>query len=206
MVYFMWSAEEIIIYWFGRHAPGSIPSREIRNRWFLADKKFDREIRRRFMTLLTMAAEGGLDYWLPSPQGYLAIILILDQFTRHIYRNTPFAFDFDRQARKVCNQGLGLGADVLLQPVQRAFFYMPLKHSERIADQKVSLALHQQLLASTEAGKEREIISGFVSIAEDYYQTIKRFNRFPQRNKILKRGCREEELEFLAERANSFRA
>jgi len=200
----MWSAEEIITYWFGQSDHDRVPPRELRERWFYVDRKFDREIRRRFMTTVVLAAEGGLDYWLPKGEGYLAIILILDQFPRHIYRNTDMAFDYDRQARKVCYEGLKAGADVGLSPIQRAFFYMPLKHSERIVDQQESLALHRQLLACTEAEKERDIVAGFVAVAEDYYKTIKAFNRFPQRNQVLGRASRDEELEFLGAKSNSF--
>lgn len=202
----MWSAQEIITYWFGSATPDHIPAKDIRERWFRADKKFDREIRRRFMSIVLMTAEGGMDIWLPSAQGYLAIILILDQFPRHIYRNTSMAFDFDRDSRKVCQKGLQVGADTELGPLQRCFFYMPLKHSELIADQKQSLELHQQLLASTQSGPERNLVAGFVAVAEDYYHIIKRFNRFPQRNQLLKRASRDDELEFLDERNNSFRA
>ena len=183
-----------------------MPEKNIRSRWFQQDKKFDREIRRRFMTTLVMTAENGFDYWLPKAEGYLAQILIMDQFSRHIYRNTAMAFDYDRQARKLCKLGLKVGADIALPPLHRAFFYMPLKHSERIADQKESLALHQQLLASCQTGAERDIVAGFVRVAETHFQVIKQFNRFPQRNRILKRASREEEIVFLDEQINSFRA
>ena len=202
----MWSAEEILTYWFGQPSSAPIPASEVRERWFRADKSFDREIRRRFMTTVVLAAEGGLNSWLSRAEGFLAIIVILDQFPRHIYRDTAMAFDYDRQARKVCYEGLDVGADTNLSLVQRAFFYMPLKHSERIADQKNSLALHQQLLASANGVQERDLIKGFFEVAERYHAVVKQFNRFPQRNHILKRASRSEEQEFLSSLNNSFLA
>lgn len=202
----MWSAREILVYWFGQPASASLSDKAIRERWFSVDKRFDREIRRRFMTTVVLAAEGGLDSWLPAAEGYLAIIIILDQFPRHIYRNTSMAYDYDRQARKVCYEGLNAGVDASLTALQRAFFYMPLKHSERLADQQQSLALHRQLLSGLEESQERKVLEGFVKVAESHYLIIKQFNRFPQRNEILKRASREEELEFLHGQSNSFLA
>jgi len=202
----MWSAQEILGYWFGQPASANLPDKFIRERWFSADKRFDREIRRRFMTTVVLAAEGGLDNWLPAAEGYLALIIILDQFPRHIYRNTSMAYDFDRQARKVCYEGLNAGADTSLTALQRAFFYMPLKHSERLADQQQSVALHRQLLAGLEQSQQREILKGFVEVAESHYLIVSQFNRFPQRNEVLKRASREEELEFLHSQSNSFLA
>ncbi len=201
----MWTADEIVAYWFGPPTDDQIPDADIRRRWFQGGKPFDREIRRRFMSSIVLAAEGGFDYWLPAPAGYLAIVLILDQFSRHAYRNTSIAYDYDRQARKVCREGLDAAVDVKLTPIQRAFFYMPLKHSERLPDQKDSVTLHKQLLANCQ-DREADIIAGFVQVAEEHLETIKRFGRFPQRNKILKRGSRSEEIDFLDQKSNTFRA
>ncbi len=201
----MWSYEEFLEYWFGPGKGVDLPSNAQFQRWFDADRKFDRELRRRFMTSLVLAAEGGLDNWLQEAHGCLAIVILLDQVSRRIYRGTSMAYDNNKAARSYSLQGIDEGLDQKLTTVQRIFFYQPFTHSERKEDQKLSLSLYQTLLdmASVE---ERSLVQHFVNDASRRNDMVQRFGRFPHRNKTLKRASRPEEEIFLGSHQTIFRA
>ncbi|MDR9426370.1 MAG: DUF924 family protein, partial [Marinobacter sp.] len=131
----MFDWKEILDFWFGELDESGLPDRLHRDRWFRSDRKFDQEIRRRFLSIVLFASEQGLDQWRREPGGALAEILLLDQFSRHIFRGGAMAFDQDVLARKLCKNAMQKGLDMMLPAVQRAFLYMPLQHSERLEDQ-----------------------------------------------------------------------
>ncbi|MBW0146025.1 DUF924 family protein [Marinobacter arenosus] len=193
----MFDWKEILDFWFGELDDHGLPDRDHRNRWFRSDRRFDQEIRRRFLSMVLFASEQGLDHWRREPGGVLAEIILLDQFSRNIFRGVAMAFDQDVQARKLCRQAMNKGQDVVLEPVHRAFLYMPLQHSERIEDQRTSVECYEQLAASS-SGILREFLESFAQSARDHHDIIRRFARFPHRNKALGRASTAEEQEYLA--------
>ncbi|MBZ0332769.1 hypothetical protein MARI_08910 [Marinobacter sp. JH2] len=188
----MFDWKELLDFWFGELDDQGLPDKFHRNRWFRSDRPFDREIRRRFMSLVVFASEQGLENWRTEAGGALAEILLLDQFTRNIYRGTSLAFEHDRLARERCRSAMNKGFDVALPSVMRAFVYMPLQHSELRDDQELSVQCYRQL-AATERGLLGDFLENFVQSAEDHREVVEKFGRFPHRNKVLGRVSTEEE-------------
>lgn len=192
----MFDWKEILDFWFGELDEHGLPDSFHRNRWFRATRAFDQEIRRRFISMVLFASEDGLRHWRSEPGGALAEILLLDQFTRQIYRGSALAFQNDPLAIRLCKQALKRGHDMALPPVQRAFMYMPLQHSEKLEDQDLSVECYEQLRASTE-GIAGEFMDSFLQSAKDHHQIIEKFGRFPHRNAALKRRSGLQEKEYL---------
>jgi uncharacterized protein (DUF924 family) len=192
----MFDWKEVLDFWFGELDDQGLPDSYHRNRWFRSTKKFDQEIRRRFMSMLLFASEQSLDHWRREPGGILAEIIMLDQFSRNIFRGVAMAFDQDVQARKLCRLAMDKGHDMSLPAVQRAFLYMPLQHSELLADQNLSVECYEQLVAST-SGHLRDFMRSFVQSARDHRDIIQQFGRFPHRNKAIGRTSTAEEIEYL---------
>jgi uncharacterized protein (DUF924 family) len=192
----MFDWKELLDYWFGPLDEQGLPDAFHRNRWFRSDRSFDQEIRRRFLSLVLFASEQGLDHWRSEAGGALAEIILLDQFTRNIFRGGALAFEQDRLARQLCRRAMEQGQDVALPAVQRAFVYMPLQHSEKRADQALSVTCYQQLAAS-HTGLLGDFLESFHQSALDHQKIIERFGRFPHRNRALGRSSTEEELEYL---------
>ena len=194
----MFEWKHVLDFWFGELDGDGLPDEEHRKRWFRSTRKFDQEIRRRFLSVVLFASEDGLESWRKEPGGALAEIILLDQFTRNIYRGTNMAFDNDRLARKRTRQAMDRGHDMALPPVQRAFLYMPLEHSERIEDQELAVECYEQLVAATD-GRESDLMGGFLKAAREHRAIIAEFGRFPHRNRILKRASTEAEAQWLKE-------
>jgi len=192
----MFDWKELLDFWFGQLDEHGLPDRLHRDRWFRSDRAFDQEIRRRFLSLVLFASEQGLDHWRQEPGGALAEILLLDQFTRHIFRGGVLAFDNDPLARKLCRRALDNNQDVRLPPIQRAFLYMPLQHSERMADQALSVDCYR-VLANANDGLLGDLLQSFMQSARDHHDIVSRFGRFPHRNKALGRPSTELEVEYL---------
>jgi uncharacterized protein (DUF924 family) len=175
---------EVLDFWF---------SEETRRRWFEPTPAFDREIRERFADLWARAARGDLKDWEQSPEGCLALCVLLDQMPRNMFRGTPRAYATDVGAREVAEGALARGFDQGLPPEQKQFLYLPFSHSERLADQARALALFEA------AGLDEALlyIRGHLAI-------IRRFGRFPHRNAILGRPSTPEELAFLAQHPENY--
>jgi uncharacterized protein (DUF924 family) len=186
------TAREILEFWFGTGTLGS-PRME----WFRKDPAFDAQIRDRFGELHGRASRGELEAWAASAESLLALLLILDQFSRNLFRNDPKAFAQDEEARRLANLALARGDDLGLLPVQRQFLYLPLEHSEDLADQDRCVELMRSL-------EEFEETRGLTAWAEKHRVIIQRFNRFPHRNAILGRASTAEELEFLKRPDSTF--
>lgn len=199
----MFAWHELLDFWFGELDENGLPDREHRERWFRSSRAFDQEIRRRFISMVLFASENGLEQWRREPGGRLAEILLLDQFTRHIHRGGAMAYSNDRQAIALCLEGLDKGADVPLVPIQRAFFYMPLQHSENRAHQDRSVELYEQL-ASSHDGPLGAFLGSFLESARNHRSVIQRFGRFPHRNAALKRASTPEEQAYLGAGASTF--
>ncbi len=183
--------QRVTAFWFADPgAPGLGQTRPI---WFEEDPAFDEEVRARFTRDLERAAAGELDRLTATPEGCLALVILLDQFPRNAFRGTPRAFETDAKAREVANSALARDFDRRLTPVQRQFLYMPFQHSESLADQDRSVALFRAL------GDEQSL-----DYALRHRDAIARFGRFPHRNAILGRESTPEEREFLARPDSSF--
>ncbi|UQG60966.1 DUF924 domain-containing protein [Marinobacter sp. M3C] len=192
----MFDWKDILDFWFGELDENGLPDLAHRSRWFASNRKFDQEIRRRFLSLVLFASEQGLDHWQKEAGGVLAEILLLDQFSRNIFRGGALAFEQDVLARKLCKQGMNKGFDVSLPVIQRGFFYMPLQHSERQEDQSLAIECYEQLTAST-SGFLKEFMGSFLQSALEHQAIITRFRRFPHRNKALGRTNTKEENDYL---------
>ncbi len=187
------AAAEVIHFWFG--AP---PGDESREAWFKKSDAFDAEIRDRFGAQVEQALAGGLREWDVTPQGTLARILLLDQFTRNIFRGTPKSFSGDPLALAAAQALVARGEDRWLNGVMRSFVYLPYEHSEDRAVQAESLRLFAQLTADHPARAELEVW------AKKHEVIVARFGRYPHRNSILGRDSTPEELAFLKEPGSAF--
>ncbi|AMQ87606.1 MULTISPECIES: DUF924 family protein [Marinobacter] len=193
----MFDWKELLDFWFGELDEHGLPDAEHRNRWFRSDRKFDQEIRRRFLSLVLFASEQGLEHWRNEAGGALAEILLLDQFTRNIFRGAALAFESDRLARNLTRQAMDRGQDLELPLIQRAFLYMPMQHSELKKDQDLSVACYEQLVASAD-GLLAEFLGSFLQSAIDHRDIVRQYGRFPHRNKALGRTSTEAEQAYLA--------
>ena len=189
--------EAILSFWF-RESELTAPQIDHRMEiWFGEDPVFDHEIEKEFADDVDAACAGQLDHWAVDPHGRLALIIMIDQFRRNIYRNTADAFSKDRQALKLCVEGAMEKKDRGLTPIQRVFFYMPLQHAESAKVQAKSLELYNRL-AETVSPTDRETFLTVAQFAELHKDIIDQFGRFPHRNKLLNRENTAEEAEYLA--------
>ena len=173
------NAQSVLDFWFRGN--------EERKEWFQKDPAFDDEIRARFLPLYEEAARGALAAWKHSPRECLALIILLDQFPRNMFRNSPRAFATDTLALSISLQAIAAGWDQQLTQQQRLFLYMPFQHSEDRAVQARSIELFTQLgLADN------------LDYAHRHKNIIDRFGRFPHRNAVLGRQSTTEELQFIA--------
>jgi uncharacterized protein (DUF924 family) len=157
------------------------------DRWFAKDEAFDAEIRARFLPTYLAAAENQLTAWEGTPEGALALLIVLDQFPRNMFRGSARAFAADPLARAVADRALARGFDQRVSAAERTFFYLPFEHSEDMADQERCLALFN-------ATGDAELVKW----AELHADIIRRFGRFPHRNEALGRTSTPDEMTFLA--------
>jgi uncharacterized protein (DUF924 family) len=187
----------ILDYWLGPEATRNDPPAALRKRWFEKSKQTDAEIAAQFGALIASAASGALDAWAEQPRGRLALIILLDQFTRNVHRDSGRMFDHDGKALELTRRGLELGHDRMLAAAERQFFYMPLMHSEHLVDQRRSVELFSALAREAPQVDSR-------AWAEKHCAIVARFGRFPHRNSLLGRTSTAEEIEFLTQPGSSF--
>ena len=183
--------DEILDFWFAPH--GSAEHGKTRELWFRKDASVDQAIRARFGTAVETALAGGYGEW-TSPRGALARVLLLDQFTRNIYRETPRAFSGDILALGISTAAVANGDDRSLIPVERRFLYLPFEHAEDRALQQQSVALFTALHRQNEQGEQ---FAGPLEYAIRHRDVVQRFGRFPHRNAVLGRVSTPEEEDFL---------
>ncbi len=178
--------DEVLDFWFGPLAERG----KAHPQWYRKDPAFDAEIRRRFGELHGEAARRGLEAWRMSPEPNLALVIVLDQFSRNLYRDDPRAFAQDEHARECAQEALARSDDLGMLPVQRQFLYMPFEHSEDPGDQELAVDLMRSL-------EEFEETRGLTRWAQKHREVIGRFGRFPHRNAALGRDSTPEEIEYL---------
>ena len=186
--------DEILDFWFGH--PGAAAFGQPRAEWFRKDSAFDTMLRERFGGAIETALAGGFGEW-TDPRGTLARVLLLDQFARNSYRDTPRAFAGDALALSLAQQSVARNDDSHLIPVERWFLYMPFQHAESSPNQERSIELFTRL--ATEPGMADQLVW-----AERHAAIIRRFGRFPHRNAILGRTSTPEEIAFLATPGSGF--
>jgi len=189
------TAQAVLAFWFG--APGSPEHGKARAEWFRKNPAFDDEIRRRFGEAVAIALAGGFGEWCTTAQGSLARILLLDQFTRNIFRGTPRAFAGDERALATAEDAVARGFDRALSFHERWFVYMPFEHAETPGAQHRSLELFGAL--ARETGDDDTLVW-----ARKHADVIFRFGRFPHRNAILGRASTPEEEAYLREPGAGF--
>jgi len=193
----------VLEFWFGRVPAPDLPADEIKSRWFSSNAEFDARIRRQFGALVTQAIDGGLADWEHLPRGRLALVLLLDQFTRNLFRGSERAFAGDPRALSLADEAVATGADRALTLCERSFLYLPFEHAEDRHCQVQSLRCFRSLV--DEAAPEcREHYAGCLEFAERHKVVIDRFGRFPHRNAVLGRASTVEEQHHLADTPAGF--
>jgi uncharacterized protein (DUF924 family) len=186
-------AQEVLDFWFGRE--GEPGYGEFREAWFTKDPEFDRLVRDRFEALYEAAAAGDLDDWKEEARSCLALVIVLDQFPRNMFRGDPRSYATDRKAQETAEYAVDHALDRELPEFQRTFLYMPFMHSEDPVHQRRSVELFRRL-----GGNETD--SSYYAVR--HMEIIERFGRFPHRNEILGRQTTPEEAEFLTQPGSSF--
>ncbi len=173
----MTNPDQIIAYWY---------SERIRKHWFSSTPALDHEIKTRYETLLQSAASGKLDEWKDTPEGCLALVIILDQMPLNMFRNQPEGFQTESKAIEITLFAIEKGFDKKISEDKLSFLFMPLMHSEKLADQNLSVTLFAKYN-----------LHNNLKFAQHHREIIKRFGRFPHRNKILGRVSTAAESEYL---------
>lgn len=196
-------SEQVLRFWFGDslESPEAVQKRA--KLWFAPDLDFDRQIERAFASLPGRAREGALDAWEGEPRSALALVLVLDQFPRNLFRGSAAAFEFDAQALDVALRAVERGLDEALHPLEATFLYLPFEHAEDEALQDRCVALFRNLLERAPAPLNAQFVQ-FLAYAERHQAVIARFGRFPHRNAVLGRPSSAEEKAYLKEGGESF--
>lgn len=193
---------KIYHFWFGDIENGTTV--EKRNRlWFGGDKETDETIKANFEPLVLKAQQGELDHWQDTPEGTMALIILLDQFPLNMYRKSSKAYDFEAKALAICLAGLAKKQHEVLSFVEKTFFYLPLEHSENQKHQEMCVDLYQHLYETAEEHL-REHAKGSLNYAVKHKEIIDRFGRYPHRNEVLGRKSNSEEIAFLKDPSNRF--
>lgn len=189
-------AHTLLDFWFGDLGFADLPTSDRTNLWFGESEKLKEMVTNTFSEDYKAATSGKLKEWGDSPRGRLALIILFDQFSRFMHRNSANAFQYDKQAQQLCIDGLNEHMDQSLTLIERVFFYMPLVHAEdnEIQEQSIRLFQHLVTLSMTETTQVYQL---FLAYAYAHFRVIKEFGRFPQRNSVLGRPSTEEEVNFL---------
>jgi len=182
--------EQVLKFWFEDNG---------REQWFGKEPAFDGEIRCLFGEAAHQARDGRLERWVEAPHSCLALIILIDQFSRNLYRGSPLAWSADAHALAIARLALEKGFDATLADVERAFLYLPFMHSEDLADQARCVALTAPF-----AGSGDEFLEANHKSAQKHRDIIARFGRFPHRNAVLGRTSTPEEVDFLKQPDSSF--
>lgn len=195
----------ILEFWFGsvNISDNQQTAKQQAKLWWSKDDAVDKEIQHRFEPTLKALLTGHYSNWFETPQGRLAAIIVLDQFSRNMYRNSAHAFSQDSLALYWTLEGIRQGDDKKLSPLQKVFFYLPLEHCEQLSMQNLAIEKFEQLAANSYQGFA-DLAQGFLDFAHQHHAVISQFGRFPHRNALLSRTSSAEELEYLAKPGAGF--
>lgn len=196
--------EQATHFWFGNIEKTIAPTEKRAHIWFSSDKKIDHKIKKIFGDLHQKVATGKCDDYKSDAQSSLAMIIVLDQFSRHMYRGSKKIYDYDQQAVDLTKLGIEKELDHQLSLIERSFYYQPLMHSENINDQKLAIKVFDGL-ATLALPETRVIFNELLDYAVAHYKVIDLFGRFPHRNKLLKRKSTVDELAYLKAIGNYFK-
>ncbi len=197
------AAERVLDFWFGATDDDGMSSDEVAARWFGKAPSFDNSIRERFGDEHAAVMRGERDGWLASARGRLAYLIVLDQMSRNMFRDTPRMFASDELALAAALRGIELGMDRALSGDLRAFYYLPLMHSERVDVQQQCVDLFDTFTRESE-GRVRERMAHSLKFAVAHRDIVAKWGRFPHRNTILGRESTPEEKLFLEQPGSSF--
>ena len=195
--------DTILEFWFGGSAESEEEFQQRMDMWFINPVLFDQAVQQ-FEPAIEFVANGHASDLESDPKGILALIITLDQFPRNIYRGTPQAFAYDNEALRLAKKVIDSGLDNSMAYLELLFAYMPLQHSEDLQVQNLSVKMFNLLADVAATETQSESAKESVKFAEMHRDIIERFGRFPHRNEILGRESTAEELQFLADGAETF--
>ena len=195
--------DEILDFWLGELDEHGLAGDAQQKLWWTASEEVDKEIEERFSGDRDKAVSGELESWLGEARSRLAFILLIDQFSRNIFRGSARAFEADSIALGAAREAIDLKMDRPLRSSERSFVYVPLMHSESLTDQHLCVRMFDVLVEEWE-GKAKESAKSSRDFALQHLEIVDRFGRFPHRNEILGRSSTKEELAFLKEPGSSF--
>ena len=195
--------EDVLAFWFGELDASGRADEVHRKQWFASDPAFDEEIRQRFKALHGEIAAGGHREWRTSDRGLLASIVVLDQFSRNMFRGTAKAFAADPLAQELADAAVTAGADRAARYDERGFVYLPFTHAEDLAAQNRAVALFESWAAELSPSLADGALTQ-LRYAVMHRDIVARFGRFPHRNKALRRDSTPDEQAFLAEKKTAF--
>lgn len=192
----MVKAEQLLRYWFGA-LDNQLSKSSQSALWYQAPPVIDQEIRSQFQHLYQQALIQPFEHWLDNARGSLAMVILLDQLPRNMFRGSSQAFSSDDNALETAKTGIKNGFDKELALIERIFYYHPLQHSEKLTDQQTSVKLFEQLLADYPNELHQSVIKVALDFAIEHLEIIQKFGRFPHRNKVLARQSTNAELAYL---------
>jgi uncharacterized protein (DUF924 family) len=195
--------QPLLEWWFGTSESAKEVAAQKGKLWFGKRDSQDLEARERFGDWVEQALAGGLTEWAQRPEGWLALVLLLDQLPRMIFRDSAKSFSGDHRAQALVAQGIAADFDRQLRPIQRVFIYLVLEHCEHLAVQNECISRYIDLVAQLPED-ERALFADYLDYAEKHQKVIAQFGRFPHRNALLGRESTPEELAFLSKPGSRF--
>jgi uncharacterized protein (DUF924 family) len=195
--------QPLLEWWFGTSESAREVAAQKGKLWFGKRDSQDLEARERFGDWVEQALAGGLTEWAQRPEGWLALVLLLDQLPRMIFRDSPKSFSGDLRAQALVAQGIAADFDRQLRPIQRVFIYLVFEHSETLAVQNECISRYSDLVAQ-QPEDDRALFTDYLDYAEKHQKVIAQFGRFPHRNAVVGRESTAEELVFLSKPGSRF--
>jgi uncharacterized protein (DUF924 family) len=190
------NVETLLDFWIGQAASDPAAAKAKSKLWYLSSAARDEDLRRRFGTTLTQAEHNKLPEWQATERGQLALVVLLDQMSRNLYRGTAQAFANDQLALTSARALIASGAHKQFSPIEQVFLYHPFEHAEELAAQQQSITLFSELLATADVAWHAQL-ADFLHHAQEHHDIVARYGRFPHRNTILGRSSSAEEKAFL---------